>query len=298
MDNYSYAAEQMKEDIIREFLHKNPEVKRYEVVTRNVNGRIVVDTIDNVFKYAAGRRTLEKIKDQKLLKRLTEKGEKRLTASLESINSSKRYVHWLYTSRFTGFTEKDKNENLDYLAQREVACGNATTDAYQAKQKIVKIMADKMKSNSSAVRTMIQDCMLAVLEQLKCQASVFKKEVELGDQFSFFTKQFLESSLSVVKSTVKPSTLNAMAKAYQILKNESIDASEISNSGSIQKFKQGLDEFEDQLEKRREDLHAIQQLVQFLEDLIVSMGESSKIKKEEPEKVASTRMAFTSKKRK
>ena len=56
MDDYSYAAQQMKEAIISDYLKKHPGVQRHEVLTKLVNGRYVVGTIEDVFKEMQGRR--------------------------------------------------------------------------------------------------------------------------------------------------------------------------------------------------------------------------------------------------
>ncbi|MBZ0258444.1 hypothetical protein K8I31_20420, partial [bacterium] len=71
MDDYSYAAEQMKEIIINDYLRKNPDVNRHEIVTKSVNGRIIVETITSTFNKLSERQKQKgnvSDKEKKLLK--------------------------------------------------------------------------------------------------------------------------------------------------------------------------------------------------------------------------------------
>ena len=298
LDDYSSVAEQFKESLIQEFLKKNPHVKKDEIVTRTINGRIVIDTIDNVFKHAAGQRKVQETVDRKRINELLEKGEKRLTSSLESLQSSRQYAQWLYRSRFADFSEKEKDHTLQFLAQKEDACGKSAIAADLSKQKLLEVINQQARSTSSLVRTLLQETLQAVLDLLKCQAAIFKREVELGDQVSRFMKEFIQSTVSVAQALVKPTTVNAMARAYQILKNETIDATAITKAENIKKLKQAVDELELNLKQRRDMINSIQQLIHFIEDVLEAVGQLER--KEQTAQPASNmksdptrRMAFT-----
>ena len=49
MEDYSHAAEQMKDAIIEEYLKDNPGVQRNELMTRMVNGKMVIEQMKNIF---------------------------------------------------------------------------------------------------------------------------------------------------------------------------------------------------------------------------------------------------------
>ncbi|RJP34542.1 MAG: hypothetical protein C4527_02025 [Candidatus Omnitrophota bacterium] len=299
LDDYSSVAEQFKESLIQEFLKKNPKVKKEEIVTRTVNGRIVIDTIDHVFKHAAGQRKVQETVDRKKINELLEKGEKRLASSLESLQSSRQYAQWLYRSRFADFSEKEKDQTLLFLAQKEDACGKCAIVADSSKQKLLEVINQQARSTSSLVRTLLQETLQSVLDLLKCQGAIFKREVELGDQVSVCMRDFIQSTVSVAQALVKPTTVNAMARAYQILKNETIDATAITKAENIKKLKQAVDELESNLKQRRDMINSIQQLVHFVESVLEAAGQlEPKEKPSEPaldSKSAPTRrMAFTS----
>ncbi len=296
MNDYSAAAQEMKESIIDEYLKTHPGTKREEIITRTVNGRVIVDTINNAFKFNASKQTENRIKDQKLLKKLIRQGEEQLIACLHSVKSSKKYVDWLFTSRNTGFSQQDKEENFDYLEKKETAAGNKSIEVHNAKVKLSQMLADKVKTESSLARTLVQEYIQVVVDQLKVQQSIFGREVDLAEHFSTYAKEFIESCFSVVQSRLKPSTLNALGKAYHILKNEKIDQPNITSPENHKKFKESMDTFEEKLNERRGQLAAIQQLVNFLEEVIASMKSTDN--ESESKKSSSRRMAFTTRSKK
>ncbi|RJP29276.1 MAG: hypothetical protein C4527_11425 [Candidatus Omnitrophota bacterium] len=294
MMDYSKAADEFKDVLIEEYLKKHPGISRSEIMTRTINGRVIIDTINNVFKHAAGRKTFQDTKEQNKIKDLLASGDQRLNASVLSINTCRNYVQWLYRSLTKVFGEKERDAELVSLKRKEDACGKLALTAHEAKQKLVAMMNEKVKAASSLARTLMQETLHAVAELLKCQASIYKREVELGSQVSKFMRDFIESSISIAKALVKPSTINAMAKAYQILKNETLDISKIDSADNIKKLKLAVGELEEQLEKRREDLEAIKKMIDFVEDVLAAAGELQKMEKPpEPEKVSARRMAFT-----
>ncbi len=297
-DDYNHVAEQFKESLIRDYLKKHPGITRAQIVARTINGRIVIDTIDNVFKHAAGQKKVQESIDKQKIKELIDKGEKRLESSIESLKNSKSYVQWLYRSRFTNFTEKDREEVNSFLEQKEIALGKCAIEADQSKQKLVEMLHQKVRATSSLVRTVLQETLQAVGELLKNQASIYKREVDLGDHVSRSMQEFIKSCATVAKALVKPTTINAMARAYQILRNESIDTNKITNPENLKKLKSAVDELDEQLNQRREIIKAIQQLVDYVEEVVASAGKLEEMeKKEKPKEDSRQRMAFTSKKR-
>ncbi len=286
MDDYSQAAEEFKESLIREYLRKNPNVKRHEIITRTVNGRIVIDTVDKVFKRAAEKRKVEQTVDHQKLKELMDRGDNRVAACLESINTSRKYGQWLYRSKFTNFGEEERNRLNEFLTKKEEEAANCALKANESKKKLIKILRVKLKATSSLVRTVLQETLEAVSDLLKCQTSVFLREVNLGDNVSHSMQDFIRSCATAAQALVKPSTINAMARAYSILENQEIDASKITEVSSLKKLKVAVDDLESQLQNRKEQIQAIQQLLQFVENVLEAAKSMPTIKKDSTEKAS------------
>ncbi|RJP31139.1 MAG: hypothetical protein C4527_08235 [Candidatus Omnitrophota bacterium] len=297
MTDYKYAAQQMKEAIIDEFLKKHPGVSRQQVITRTVNGRVIADTINNTFNVTQ-KQQAEKPQDAKLLGEIVRRGEEQLVASLDSITCSKKYVDWLFSSPTTGFDEKEKNENIQFLEKREITAGNRAVDVHKVKINLTKVVASKSKATSSLAQTLVQEYLQAVLDQLKCQKSIFDRELVLGERFSTHTTSFIEKNLKTVQPQIKPTTVQALIKAYSILKNEKMEKMAITNPKNYQQFKTELDQFNKNLKSKREQLEAIQRLIHFIETILESMGNppsEGNAKTKTPS--SSQRMAFTTKHR-
>ena len=107
-DQYSYVAEQLKESIIQDYLKKHPDVSRADIVTKTVNGRVIVETVTNAFSRVSERAKQEKFSspgDKKALEMLNEGADERYQRMQESVSSCRSMVDWLFDWQFSGFDE-------------------------------------------------------------------------------------------------------------------------------------------------------------------------------------------------
>lgn len=298
MQEYAHAAEEMKESIIDAYLRKHPDVLREQVVTKMINGRIVVDQIGNVLN-TSGKAQITEIhskNEKKLIAELRKGGDERLAVCVRSIENSKQYIDWLFNSKFTGFAETDKNDNILFLDKRQQICEDKALDLYNVKIKFSDLMNNPVKPSPSMIKTLTAEYLQAVLGQLKSQHGTYKKEVTLGDHFSDSMKDFLKKEFGQVKEMATPSTLKACQKAFLILQKEHINITDIASKGKLNELSGSLDRLGDQLQQRKHELEVIHKMVTSLEQLIEQI--ESKIEAREEKSTAPTgpRMVFTSRK--
>ncbi|MEW6237802.1 MAG: hypothetical protein AB1656_20640 [Candidatus Omnitrophota bacterium] len=295
MAEYSHAAEQFKETIIEEYLKRNPGVKRSEIMTKLVNGRIVVGTIQEILTNLSSRtstKTKVACPDRNIVDKLMGEDE-RLADTVHSIDSSKQYIDWLFSSRSSGFSEDDRNQNIEYLTRHGTICEYRAIDLHEAKMKFAQAMTGKLKPTRSLIHTLLTEYMQTVLEQLKSQRLIYKREVELGDQFSQISREFVRK----LRATSKPSVMKAVSKVVEVLKNNRIDVAGINSANDIKGLTAALDRLGVQLEQRREEYTVLQEFITVFESVIEQLkAMQPEAEKEEEDKKSSNRMAFTTRK--
>jgi hypothetical protein len=297
MNEYNHAANQLKDSIIDEFLSKNPGVKRAEVVTKLVNGRVVVGTIQDIFKKMSDRSQQKTMSPahQKLLKELATGGDERYARCLKSVHSSKSYISWLVMYKFSGFTDADQKENLSVLQQQDSSCSEKAIQLHEVKGKFVTAMKNAIKPTRSLIQTTMLEYFSAVRDQLNCQKVILKKEVDLGNKFGVCTTGLIQDNFSTLRSVKNPKAIRAVERAIQILKENAIQVPVIQKDADIKLITKSIDELDKKLEERRLEFNDLNMLVKFLETII---NELQPPKKEDSSKEApSTRMAFASKKK-
>ena len=299
MQEYAHAAEEMKESIIDAYLRKHPGVMREHMVTKMVNGRPVVDQIHNVLQSAGSKVHVTEIhskSDKKLIEELRKGGDERLAVCVRSIENSKQYIDWLFLSKFTGFTETDKNDNLLFLVKRQQICEDKALDLYTVKIKMAELMSNPVKPSPSMIKTLTAEYLQSVLGQLKSQHGTYKKEVTLGDRFSDSMKDFLKKEFGQVKEMATPSTMKACQKAFMILQKESINITDITSKGKLNELSGSLDRLGDQLQQRKHELEVIHKMVTSLEQLLEQIESKVEAREEKSTAPSGPRMVFTSRK--
>lgn len=297
MQEYAHAAEEMKDSIIDAYLRKHPDVSREQVVTKMINGRLVVDQIGNVLNTGTPKAQVTEIhtkNEKKLIGELRKGGDERLANCVRSIENSTQYIEWLFNAKFTGFTESDKNDNIIFLEKRQQVCEDKALDLYNVKIKMSELMSNPVKPSPSLIKTYTAEYLQAVIGQLKSQHGTYKKEVTLGDQFSDSMKDFLKKEFGQVKEMAKPSTLKACQKAFMILQKENVNITDITSKGKLNELSASIDRLGDQLQDRKKELELINKMVTSLEEMLVQIEKKMAEKEEKSTAPSGPRMAFSS----
>jgi hypothetical protein len=296
MDDYAQAAEEFKEEIITQFLKDNPGVRRTEIAVKYVNGKMICEQIKDVFRDISLRKPVRSPSEKRLLKELARGGDLRFTASLESINSSRLYVDWLHTAPYTSFGDMEKSETMHFLQRKEEQCNTYVLDLIEAKKKLSKMMKLDVKPSESATKTVMTEYFQTSLVQMKCQHSVYSKEVDLGDSFANNAQKFIRENFGDIKARAKISTITAIKKAYNILRSTRINMPDITSNEKLKLVGDALDELKEQLDKKRKELQAIFKMIEFLQGIVDTLETSVKDdakKKDDGKSGGSPRMAFT-----
>ncbi len=302
MDDYSFAADQMKEIIVNDYLRKHPDIKRHEIVTKSVNGRIIVETITSTFNKLSEKQKQKKgpsDKEKRLLKHLSEGGDERYAASLDSLGASRKYADWLSSSTFTSFQAKEKSETDDFLDKRETDAGRRAQELLYVRKKFTDQMSSSTKPSRSLIQTLMMEYIAAVMRQLKVQAQLYGKEVELGDMFSFNIKKFLRDHFDKFESAPEK-VIATIGKAFKILQKGKPQAVNVTGKEDHKKIQILIDQQSQELGVQRQEYQMILQLVAFLENLLAQMKSTDlsipEKKKEDADANSRRRMAFHDKK--
>lgn len=298
MDDYSYAAEQMKEIIINDYLRKNPDVKRHEIVTKSVNGRIIVETITSTFNKLSERQKQKgnvSDKEKKLLKHLSEGGDVRYAACLDSLGASRKYSGWLCESSFTAYTEKESEETGDFLDKREVDAGRRAQELLYVRKKFTDQMSSASKPSRSLIQTLMMEYIAAVMRQLKVQAQLYGKEIELSEMFSTNVKKFLRDNFDKFEGAPEK-VIATIGKAFKILQKGTSQAINVTGKEDHKKIQILVDQQSQELNVRRQEYQMIQQLIAYLENLLAQMKQPDATPEPPKDTGPRRRMAFHDKK--
>lgn len=299
MADYSFVADQMREEIIDDYLKKHPDVSRHEVVTKTVNGRIIVETVSNLFNRIPEKKQPPLPPNyKKLLDKLGKGGDERYAASLDSVSTCRNYTEWLCDSSCTGFGEKDRDENNTFLDKREDQLGRKSVELLYVRKKFTDMMSSKTKPQQSLIQTLTMEYISAMLAQLKVQGSIYNKEVDLGELFSKSARDFLSQNIDNFRGA-NDKVLMSIGKAFQFLKNESVQSVQLTGQAAKDHdaLRSSLDQLGDHLNQRRDQYQMIQQLINFLENMLESL-QNPQAAPQKPDKQSgsSNRMAITSRK--
>lgn len=270
---YQEASTQFKEEIITQYLRNNPGVKRSEVTMKIVNGRNICTHISATFDNLSKRKIRSK-EEQEVLKDLSSGSDKRYTACLESISSTRQYAGWLVESPGIAYNENDQQHDTHFLNRREQLSESYAMELSGFKKKIAKLMESEEETPEEQVKLLMMEYFQSSHSQLKCQKSIMEKECSLGGMFSEYSEEFIKEHYLNLKPKAGMRTIEAVKKAYNILRSsgvdmEEVDANEkITSKDQLKKLAGGLKSLNHQLERKREQLNAIQKMVAFLEDMV------------------------------
>ncbi|MBI1387330.1 MAG: hypothetical protein GC154_02650 [bacterium] len=293
----------IKDELITQYLRQHPGLSKSDVVTKCRNGQLVTDSVANLFKDMNLR---EKVKDahknqqdlinQHLDEYFTVDPSERYKAATESVGHSKKLINFLFQSTKLPFGLREKKENLDYLHKRERICANSARDAIHCREQLANLLDDDVCTNS-LVKTLVCQLLNSGAAQLKSQAAIYNKEVELGNFYSDKVKNLIKDFATAIKTKSDQQTKLLIRDVYAfLLKNEmgKLDLTKI-NEGELNA---ALSRFESKLDKRSKQVLAIQAVVMMIEKIVAELEaeqEAAKPKKEDKPASSGNRMAFAKK---
>ncbi len=266
---YSHVGHVLRDVLIRELLEQHPETYRTQVVTRTVNGRPVCDTVENVAREVIDKqRFRDSVKEREFILRQCElSADERHQACLDSIAHSRKIISFLFSTKRGQFVSKDRRDNLNFLKRYERISVDRGYAVLQINKELTAQLQRTGRSSQASVRSHIVRYFHALLDQLKCQAAIYKREFKLGERLKIFARDFIGTHLHEVKVNVKPSDLRAVTEAYRLIGD---DDGKIPGliADDRKELEAALDTLGARLKERRTQLETLQRAIVLLEKLV------------------------------
>ena len=285
MSDYSYAAEQMKEKMIRDYLKKNPGVRRDQLVVRMINGRICIDRVDDVFtkvsKQEKTKRILSK-NDQKLLQKLSDGGDHRFVSSMKSVDSTKSLLEGLTQCPFIEFSEEQRQEHVTQLDDAVERLEDASIELFKVREKYAEVTQQSVRPLPSLIQTMSMELIEAIMKQLTAQAEIYNQEIKIGNFYSKAVRHFFVNHYQDFEN-LDPKIINYIAQSCTYLKSEKMREVAVNGADNHEKFREALDRLDEQLRFRRKQYKQIQKLLAYLSDVLQSNDPDRRLHDRDPE---------------
>ncbi len=290
------AIQRIHKMLIREYVKAHPEVSESEVIIRSVNGKLVCDTIAHLLTSGSKIQTQEKIDVETYRKHMEASEEQRYKDCQTSMQSSGRLCDYLINSPHHSFTEEDKKEIEEYLERFIKICADRTQTAKYIRKAFVQLMDGTNVATRPKIKSELSKFFHAILEQLKAQKEIFKKEFELGNDFCLCILKQMETLIPNVQNRLSEKNWKNVEKAYKILIIESEREGQ-DESEDFKELKSIVKSMKGHLDKRRIQFQAIEKIVAFLEKLLEQLNNPDAQSAAPKDKKASKghRMAFVSK---
>ena len=272
MAELDQVSDQIKETLIDEYLEKNPGVARSEVVTRMQNGRLVFDTIKNVVGNVSSLKAAEAEKEL-LKKQLQIKEDERYQACQASIQTCKRIVNSLFTTKAGDFGIIEKNDQLKFLRRQEKTIVSLAYDVHQVKGEFLEMTAGKVNPTHSRTRTLTNQYLKSVLDQLKSQQSIYAREYELGSKFSRRTSEYIKEHIPDVKGQLPLATRKRIAQAFALAKKVAGQNAPQPSEITREALEEALAEMDSGLDQRRVQIGAIEKVIALVEAIVKELEE-------------------------
>ena len=283
MGDFDHLSDQIQDELVDEYLKKNPDVSRSEVVPRLVNGKVVIGTIKNFLTTFSAQKSSERNRELAKMQ-IKVKDDERYKACKLSIKNCKKVVDFLFTARFGNFSLLDKNTHMKFIRKREQSIIMLAHDILGVKQELLQMMSGTKPAISTRSKELIKQYYQAVVDQLKCQHGIYTREHELGSRFTEQSRVYMKEHMKSVKSKLGPAMKKRMAQAYVLAKKMTDEEAAEPTKFDREMLEAVMAEMDGGLKKRRVQIQAIEKLVEFLEKLIEEMEKPEKPAGSQPEK--------------
>lgn len=269
---YNHVGLALRDILIREFLEQHPDTYRSQVVTRTVNGRPVCDTVDNVAREAIGKRRFgDHAKEREFVLRQCElSADDRHQACLDSIAHSRKMIEFLSSTKRRPFAAKDRHDNLNFLDRYERISVDRGHVVLQINKELTAQLQRNRASSRASVRSHIVRYFHALLDQLKCQAAIYKREFKLGERVRGFARDFIGAHLDEVRANVESDHLSEATKACRLIGDSDGELHKLT-TGDRKELEAALVTLGARLEKRRVQVTELQRIIVLLEKLVTEM---------------------------
>ncbi len=280
MDSYIQAAEQIKEDVLAEYINSYPDLAGQNPYNSKPNVPRVLDNIEIVFRNSAKQKVFSerirgmlrsKLDGEDILPAyLTTQDNESYNDSLDSIACSKKICFFLFTSRYKGFGLVERTKYTEILRKQETICPHKNIDIYNLKKALVDLMVDGYPSYQK-IQPILGDYIQALRDLLVAQGKIYKCEADLMRIFSECMEEISQLSLDQEKPKLNPVSLKAMLQVLLELRKRGLNIPEIKSSFKNVSLESILAEMKEHHQNLLEECEMIGDVTAFLDEVIMYM---------------------------
>ena len=262
----------LRDVLVQDFLEQHPELSRSQIVTRTVNGKAVCDSVESVAQeIVRKRRFTDSTEDREFILRQCQlSAEERHQACQSSIASSKKMIDFLFSTKLTPFGAKDKSANLNFLTRCERISLDRTQAVIQINKDLVEQLQGSGVSREASVRSHMVRYFHALIDQLRSQAAIYKREFRLGEQLRASVRDFIAGHRGEIRTRMAAPDLNVVMEVCQVSADENRGVSKLT-SNDPKELEATLDDLGDRLQERRDQFEDIQRVIGYLENLAAEL---------------------------
>ncbi len=294
MESYIQTAEQIKEDILAEYVKTYPG-SSIDDVYGNPDGLRVLDNIEIVLRNSAKQkifservRGLKKSKldgDEILTAYLTTEDNESYTDSLDSISCSKKICYFLFTMRYNNFGLKERSKYADILRKQENLCPAKNIEIYNIKKSLINCMHEGNPVYSK-IQPLIAQYLQALRTLLDGQKKIYQCETDLIDRFNIFLKELIVSDISESRFKNDKSSLKILMQVILALEKRGLETPKIEKTLKNQSIESITIELDEHLQNLKDECDILSEVTSFLEDVILYIELSRKKEENEAKKEA------------
>ena len=290
MEAYIQAAQQIKDDIVEEFLRTHPHIKREKILYDTPNGMTVLGGIDHIFKNSAKYKLFSQrsqIPPSPILE-----GDERFcnyinTHNIDSYNHimdipkfCRKISYFLFTSRCEQFTLIERNLNSDRLRKHELLLSAKSIELFNAKKSFSDLIAKGEPTEQDVLFNLI--VYLDILNTLLVSRSVITRiEHKLCDLLFGYFKNVLIPKFSTPGFKIETSNMKALNQVIKDLHNQGIQWEKTPKALSIHTLENGTEALGNHLETIQEEIDHIREINRFIIDVVKYADPPESIKQAE-----------------
>lgn len=272
-DEYDVVSGHFKNMLVQEYVRKHPGVHPSQVIVKSENGKSVCDVISTALK----RKELQKVRPAvskdlshgELRQQLETSEEDRYEAAMVSVRSSARLIEFLHASPRHPIGPMEKKQNMQFFKRCLSILSTRTETVTHIKQGFMQLMSGAQKVSPPRVKTMMLSYLEAIFEQLKAQGSIFKREHDLGNEFCGCVIDLINAGIPAVKAQLQRDDAVLIARAYKTMQVVLGTPPPDLTTREVGGLDTSLKALQSQLEERRVQFEATEQILKFLEELIL-----------------------------
>ncbi len=274
----NHAAQEAREQMIKQFLKENPHLRRDQIAIRYVNGKIKCEAVSDGFHNRPSGLPKFDPAQLELLGKLEQGKDKRYVSSLQSVQACKQYNEELLKAKACPYNDMDHGKEQDTLARKEYQSAKYALDLQDFKQKLTKEASDDNQTPDSVIQLMTMEYFDASISQIRNLETILTKESHLMEHYVQFADPFLRDAYQKLRDYLNEKSKDTIKKTLALLKKAAVRIppptakEDIIDKEELKRYAEKMIEFENRLSPKRTHMQPVFKLVAFLEGKMEDMN--------------------------